>query len=161
MASLVLCIVCQRHVRRQEAQCPFCGAERTPSASPVRAALIPCDAKRATIFALGLALAGQACGGQSEGVNDPAPSGTGASVGKGGSSGTSLGGSGGGSSNNPGNVPGNLTPPYGLSIPFPLPDEVGGSSGSIGMPDATSPPEPAEDAGAEDAGNGTPEDAGG
>ena len=67
MASLIPCTLCQRHIRRQDAQCPFCGAKRTPSASPFRAVVIPRDAARATLFALGVTLAGQACGGRTEG----------------------------------------------------------------------------------------------
>ena len=66
MTSLVPCLACARHVRRQDARCPFCGAARTPSAGPFREIVLPRDATRATIFALGLSLAGQAC-------DEPAP----------------------------------------------------------------------------------------
>jgi len=154
MASLVPCTVCQRHVRRQDAQCPFCGAARSPSSGPFREVVLPRDATRATIFALGLSLAGQACGGRTDDDNDPSSPGSGASVGIGA----------GGSGNARGSTAGNAgransdvcqenplasicspTPPYGLSI-RPTP-EVGGSTG---MPDATAP-EAAEDAGTGDA----------
>src|ERR1043165_3845106 len=68
MASLVPCTVCRRHVRRHETQCRFCGAERTPEVGTCAAGTcrapresLPRDVKRATLFALGLTLAGQAC----------------------------------------------------------------------------------------------------
>jgi len=107
MASLIPCIACQRHVRRQDAQCPFCGTARTPSAGVLREIVSPRDATRATIFALGLSLAGQACGGRTDGDNDPSPPGAGASIGNGdgdGGSGNRTGatGSNGGTSNSGG-----------------------------------------------------------
>ena len=159
MASLVSCTACQRHIRRAEAECPFCGAQRTPSAGPFREVVIPRDIKRATILAIGLTLAGQACGGQSEGDNDPVPSGAGASIGTstGGTGGNATGGTGGSAGDFGGGTGfGMPQPPYG-GIPFPPPDpNTGGSAGSTGMP------QPQQDAGT-DADNGSdaaPEDAG-
>ncbi|HKO90314.1 MAG TPA: hypothetical protein VJU61_04130 [Polyangiaceae bacterium] len=166
MALLIPCTVCQRHVRRQEAQCPFCGAARTASTGPFREIVMPRDATRATILALGLSLASQACGGKTDGDNDPAAPGSGASVGIGaGGSGNATGGTGGtggqgGSSNsgvcdeNPLLSICNPAPPYGLS-PF-YPPEVPDDAGSADLPDAAAPP----DAGAEQ-GDAGPEDAGG
>ena len=160
MTSLVPCSACARHVRRQEAHCPFCGAARTPSAGPFREVSIPRDAARATIFALGLSLVGQACGGQTDGDNDPSAPGSGASVGIGvGGSGNSTGGR---SNDDPcANPLANTCPvaPYG-NMPRPLP-EVGGAAGSTGLPDAAVP-QGSEDAGSSDAGPGDagPEDAG-
>lgn len=60
MSSLVPCLACRRHIRSHEPRCCFCGVERTPLAAPQQRAL-PKDVKRATLFALGLTLAGQAC----------------------------------------------------------------------------------------------------
>jgi len=163
MASLIPCIACQRHVRRQDAQCPFCGTARTPSAGVLREIVSPRDATRATIFALGLSLAGQACGGRTDGDNDPSPPGAGASIGNGdgdGGSGNRTGatGSNGGTSNSGGCEENPLAsicspvPPYG-GIPRPYPDERGGSAGSAGLPDDDPPPDAgADDAGSSDAG---------
>src|SRR4051812_30737427 len=66
MASLIPCSQCSRHVRRAETQCPFCGAPCTPSATVARPVPLLREAKRATLFALGLTLAGQACGGKED-----------------------------------------------------------------------------------------------
>ena len=154
MASLVPCTVCQRHVRRHESACPFCGAPRAPSAGPFPEVVIPRDVARATLFALGLSLAAQACGGKSEGENDPTPSGAGASTG------TGSGGSGGsgasgaaaaGGSNSSGIDPGQIAPPYGLG-PF-YPPETAGSAGSTSLPDAGTSSN-SDDAGSGDAGEG-------
>ena len=152
MASLILCTACQRHIRRHEAQCPFCGAARKAS-SPFREVVIPRDATRATIFALGLSLAGQACGGKTDADNDPAAPGAGASVGSGtGGSGNATGGVGGTGpidcDENPLTPICSPAPPYG-AMPVPLP-EVGGNTGST-------------DAGPVDAGSGEAgtDDAGG
>ena len=163
MASLIPCSACQRHVRRSDAQCPFCGAARTPSTGPFREVVIPRDATRATILALGLTLAGQACGGRTDGDNDPASPGSGASVGIGAGGGSNAtGGTGGRTNSDPCANPLAPTcpaPPYGVS-PFPRP-ETGGSAGSAGMPDADPPPDAGADQG--DAGNSDagPDDAGG
>lgn len=61
MSSLLPCPACRRHIRSHEPRCCFCGAERAPHAEPVRQITLPRDVKRATLFALGLTLAGQAC----------------------------------------------------------------------------------------------------
>jgi hypothetical protein len=148
MASLVPCTACQRHIRHAEAQCPFCGAQRTPSAGPFREVVIPRHVKRATIFAIGLTLAGQACGGQSEGVNDPTPSGAGASIGTAGRGGRQTSGTG-GTTNERGGEYGMPVPPYGLSPYYP-------GDGSGGAPDVN----PSEDAGVTDAGRDADGDAG-
>jgi hypothetical protein len=149
MASLVLCSQCQRHVRRSEAQCPFCGAACAPAAAPSHEAPLLREAKRASLIALGLALAGQACGGKEDqgkqrdnvGIAPPygiSPDG----VPEAGSGGT--GGSGGASSGEGGSHA--MTPPYGL-MPRPLPE---GGSGGAEEQDAGS----SGDAGGDDAGNG-------
>lgn len=64
-ASLVPCVVCQRHIRAGEASCPFCNAaievQRTWLASGRVARL-----SRAALFTVGATLAGvttQGCGG--------------------------------------------------------------------------------------------------
>jgi hypothetical protein len=140
MASLVPCTACRRHVRRHETQCRFCGAALVPSASG-RDVVIPRDAKRATIFALGLTIAGQACGG----VTDVPDQDKGAGGGIFGAPPTpGLGGSGGGggsgavNSGGAGNAGGgaNIQPVYGAVVP---PIAAAGNSGSSGMPDATAP----------------------
>src|SRR6187402_496352 len=69
MASLVVCTACRRHVRSRESKCPFCGAERKPTGGGAREGLMAREATRATLIALGLTLAGQACGGDAE-TND-------------------------------------------------------------------------------------------
>jgi hypothetical protein len=157
MNSLVPCSACARHVRRQDARCPFCGTARTPSAGPFREVMMPRDATRATLFALGLSLAGQACGGRTDGDNDPSAPGSGASVGIGaGGGGNAMGGSGGRANSgtcydNPLLPMCSPAPPYGnIQIPFPA---TGGSAGSAGMPDAAVP-QGSEDAGSSDAGSG-------
>lgn len=145
MASLVPCTTCQRHIRRAEAQCPFCGAQRTPAVGPSREVVIPREAKRATLLAIGLTLAGQACGGMSD-ANDPKLPGAGGSVGtsNGGTGGNGTGGTNAGGRG--GTDFGFPAPPYGLMIPDP---PNGGSAGSTGLPDSG----PAQDAGADDAGS--------
>jgi hypothetical protein len=146
MASLVPCTACRRHVRRNESKCRFCGAELVPSAG-AREISIPRDAKRATIFALGLTLAGQACGGEADVPVTPPP-GVGASGGAGGGNGTG-GTPNGGASNTAGQAgENNAIPVYGA----PSPPEVGGSSGAAGnpgLPDASAP----RDAGDADSGD--------
>jgi hypothetical protein len=79
MAHLLPCITCRRHLRSEESACPFCGAQQPPGAVHRRERAIPRDASRATIFALGLTLAGQACGGRSETLDDKGQVGAGAS----------------------------------------------------------------------------------
>ena len=145
MASLIPCSRCLRHVRRDETQCPFCGAACTPAAAAVRPVLR--EAKRATLFALGLTLAGQACGGkEDEGKNrddvglvppygisfDPVPSG--------GSGGTSAVGNGEGGSESR-----MSTPPYGGTFHPPAEGGSGGEESDAGSPD---------DAGSDDASGG-------
>jgi hypothetical protein len=154
MASLIPCSQCQRHVRSSEAQCPFCGAPSAPAALPARDALLRREAKRATLIALGLALAGQACGGKEDAgkkrddVGLVPPYGIGP-IGEpdGGSGGT--GGSGGGSSGEGGAH--TQVPPYGGTAFFPRPE---GGSGGAEEPDAASPDDAGRgDAGVDDAGN--------
>ena len=176
MALLAPCSSCRRHLRRHENQCPFCGAHQPPRPAPRRQLAIPRDASRATLFALGLTLAGQACGGRTD--DDPVQNGGGASTGNGtgGSQGTASsasGGTGGGAAgriqetcadnpllagcgpggteercaNNPLLPECNPTPPYG-GIPVPPPGNAG-AAGSGGTSDAGS-----LDAGAKDAGGG-------
>ncbi|MEO8183722.1 MAG: hypothetical protein ABI895_33240 [Deltaproteobacteria bacterium] len=125
---------------------------------------MPRDAARATILALGLSFVGQACGGQTDGDNDPSAPGAGASIGTGtGGTGNGFGGTVGRPDTDPCSNPLASTcpaPPYG-GMPRPLPAVGGaaGSSGSVGLPDASTPPDPSgQDAGSSDAG---PEDAGG
>src|SRR5690348_11590374 len=102
MASLVPCTVCRRHVRRHETQCRFCGAERTPEVGTCAAGTcrapresLPRDVKRATLFALGLTLAGQACAEANDTPVYGAPYFGGGSGGGSGSSGNGGGGAGG------------------------------------------------------------------
>jgi hypothetical protein len=132
-------------VRRSETQCPFCGAA-CALAQPAREAQLLREAKRASLIALGLALAGQACGGKTEegqqrdnvGIAPPyglSP----ADEPSGGTGGTGSAGA----SGEGGSYP--TVPPYGVS-PF-HPD--GGSGGSE-APDGGTP----DDAGADDAGSG-------
>jgi hypothetical protein len=147
MASLVPCPQCQRHVRRGEAQCPFCGAA-CALAPPSRDAALLREAKRASLIALGLALAGQACGGKTDedkkrdDVGLVPPYGIGP-IGEpsGGTGGTA--GSGGTAAGAAGSYP--SVPPYGLSPVHP----EGGSGGSD-APDGGTP----DDAGTDDAGTG-------
>jgi hypothetical protein len=162
MASLILCTACQRHIRPQEEQCPFCGAAQKGSSSPFREVVIPRDAKRATLFVLGLSLAGQACGGQTDANNDRSARGAGASVGSGtGGSGNAAGGRGGTAGNGSGAnpdpcenplAPSCPTPPYGLGPP---PPGVGGNAKGADAGAADTGP---ADAGSDDAG---PADGGG
>jgi hypothetical protein len=161
MASLVPCTVCQRHVRHSEKACPFCGAERQPTAGPSRERGLPRDAKRATLVALGLTLAGPACGGRGDDGDERdnssiiAPYGKSPDVSEGGSGGGggAGGGGGGGAAGSAGGDEGKVTvPPYGA---MPPPDPDGGSGGGD-APDSGAPP----DAGGDDAGGSTPNDAG-
>lgn len=152
MASLVVCTACRRHVRSREPKCPFCGAERKPTAGVSREGLLARDATRATLIALGLTLAGQACGGDAESNEDrdqvgivppygliPIPDGDGGS------------GGGGGGRDSEGEGGSELTvPPYG-AMPHPTPDQ--GGSGGADAPDSGTPPDAGEgDASTDDAG---------
>jgi hypothetical protein len=174
MASLAPCSHCRRHLRRHEAQCPFCGAQQPPPPAPRRQLAIPRDASRATLLALGLTLVGQACGGRTDG--DPVQNGSGASTGNGSGGSQGIGnparGGAGGSgapdgddacANNPllaacrnGVTEDRCTdnpllpecspvPPYG-AMPYPLP----GTAGAAGSGGTMNPG--SLDAGAEDAG---------
>lgn len=146
MASLVPCAACRRHVRRHETQCRFCGAERV--AEPVAPGVVlPRDVKRATLFALGLTIAGQACSGESNDVPIyGAPF-------VGGSGGSDSGGSGGGGGNGGSIAPvdggggtGNIQPVYGAPVspaggaggapPVPSPSDAGPDSGADSGSDA-------------------------
>jgi len=153
MASLIPCPACRRHVRRHETECRFCGAQLNTSGALLREILIPRDAKRATIFALGMTLAGQACGGESTAIPVyGAPSvdgGTGGVNGGNGGTGAAPNNSGGNGNE------GSIQAVYGAPAP-PVP--TGGSGGSTGMPG----PSPSFDAGGDDAGqsDAAPEDAG-
>jgi hypothetical protein len=159
MASLVPCTVCQRHVRRSESACPFCGAERQPTAGPLRERGLPRDAKRATLVALGLTLAGPACGGRGDDGDERdnssiiAPYGLSPDITEGGSggSGGAAGGGSGGASGSAGGDEGKVTvPPYGA---MPPPDPEGGSGGGADTPDSGTPPDAgSDDAGSSDAG---------
>jgi hypothetical protein len=166
MASLVPCTICRRHVRRHESHCPFCGSERKPTAGASREGVLARDATRATLIALGLTLAGQACGGKEDEGNDRPnigiipPYGIGPALdtggaGGGGGSGNGVSGSGGaaGASGEGGTYA--TVPPYG-AMPPPDPD---GGSGGADAPDSGAPP----DAGGDDAGDSDPPngDAGG
>jgi hypothetical protein len=113
MASLVPCTVCRRHLRRHETQCRFCGAERTAEVNPREVAL-PRDVKRATLFALGLTLAGQACAETNDTPIYGAPF-VGGSGGAGGGSGNGGGGAGGsaGAPNTSDGGSGQVQPVYG------------------------------------------------
>jgi len=148
MASLIPCSHCLRHVRREETQCPFCGAARTPAAAAARPVLR--EAKRATLFALGLTLAGQACGGKEDEGNKNRdnvglipPYGIGPAELSGGS-----GGAGGGDTSGlvgeGGDQSIHTVPPYG-GIGHPPPE---GGSGGAEESDAGAP----DDAGSDDAG---------
>jgi hypothetical protein len=161
MASLVPCAVCQRHVRHHESACPFCGAERKPTAGPVRERGLVRDAKRATLVALGLTLTSPACGGREDEGQQRDNSGIvppyGLSPdfsqgGNGGAGGTANGGTG-GASGSAGQDNGDLTvPPYGAMPPPDIPDGNGGGGGAD-APDSGTPPDagdgetPSEDAG--------------
>lgn len=120
--------------------------------------VLPRDAKRATLFALGLSLAGQACGGQTDTSNEPSAPGAGASVGSGtGGSDNATGGMGGTAGSGAGANPDycnenplapmcSPVPPYGAMPPHPLP-EVGGDTGTDAGPAGIEP----TDAGSGDA----------
>lgn len=151
MASLIPCSQCLRHVRREEPHCPFCGAARAPSAAPAREAPRLREAKRATLIALGLTLAGQACGGKEDegkkrddvGLVPPYGIGPDTFLPDGGSGGGGSGGAS-GSSGEGGDRSFMTTPPYGRA-PIPVPE---GGSGGTDSPDGGSP----DDAGSDDAG---------
>lgn len=135
MASLVPCTVCRRHVRRHETQCRFCGAERTAEAA-AREQALPRDVKRATLFALGLTLAGQACAADNSIAIYGAPFLGGGSGGGGGSDDSNgipgnggtgaVGGSGGSSSSDGGS--GQVQPVYGAPV-----SPTGGTGGALPM----------------------------
>ena len=94
--GLVLCEACDRHVRRDERHCPFCGAaiSRARASSPERP-VPPPRLSRAALLAFAAASLGTACGGREtstgHGTGDPTSGGT---TGAGGSAaaGTSQGG---------------------------------------------------------------------
>jgi hypothetical protein len=68
--SLVPCTACQRHVRVNDAICPFCAAAQPARAARLREPL-PVGLKRAALFALGASLgAAPACGGENEDTTD-------------------------------------------------------------------------------------------
>jgi hypothetical protein len=150
MASLIPCTACRRHVRRHETECRFCGAQLNNSGALLREILIPRDTKRATLFALGITIAGQACGGMSEVAIHGAPPGSGAANGSGGSGagngmgGSGIGGNGNGNGNGNGDSDTQITPVYGAPVP-----PAAGGTGGTGMPDAS----PSEDAGGQDGGS--------
>jgi hypothetical protein len=145
MVSLVPCTVCRRHLRRHETQCHFCGAERTPEPA-VREAALARGVKRATLFALGLTNAGQACGTEENAVpiyGAPAVGGSGGGSGNGGVAGNG-GGTAGGASTAGGGGGGQVQPVYGAPV---SPD--GGAGGAL-------PPSPVDagtDSGAADSGS--------
>jgi hypothetical protein len=120
------------------------------SAACARGVAIPRDAKRATIFALGLTLAGQACGGESSMAiyGSPPTPGGGASTGAGGSGGGGgTGASSTGGTSNTGGEP-SVQPVYGAPVSPPP-----GVAGSGNMPN-TSPPDAGNaDSGAADSGS--------
>lgn len=132
MASLVPCTVCRRHVRCHETQCRFCGAERTADTAACERAL-PRDVKRATLFALGLTLAGQACAADNSVAIYGAPflgggsGGGGGSNDSGGNGGGGNGGNGGSTTINDGGS-GQVQPVYGAPVSPP-----GGSGGALPM----------------------------
>ena len=130
MASLVPCTVCRRHLRRHETQCRFCGAERTAEAV-ARELTLPRDVKRATLFAVGLTIAGQACGAEANEVPVyGAPFVGGGSGGVSGSSGNGgNGGTGAGGASTPGDGgSGQIQPVYGAPVP-----PAAGSGGGMPM----------------------------
>jgi hypothetical protein len=146
MSALVPCSACHRHVRDHETRCCFCGAERAPL--NLQRVPLPRGVKRATLIALGLTLAGQACGGESENIaiygSTPAP-GMGASGGAGGAGGTANGiGGDAGRAAGGSDGGGTVQPVYGASV-VPLPQ--GGNGGMSG-----SAPIDGEDAGPLDGG---------
>lgn len=131
MSALVPCTACRRHIRSHEARCCFCGAERT--AAPARQVALPRGVKRATLFALSVTLAGQACAGENDVpiYGAPVPPGVG---GTGGGGGSSAGGSGAGGNAGSVNTGGNA----GTSIGNPVPvygAPVAPEGGSTGLPD--------------------------
>lgn len=158
MASLLPCAACSRHIRHHERQCPFCGAERTPTARPRREGVMSREATRATLIALGLTVAGTACGdreaesGRSNGPYivpyglPPTPEGGAGGAGAGGDAGDGGASESGGEGGSAATVP-----PYGA---MPEPD---GGSGGADTPDSGTPP----DAGSGDAGTDETPDAGG
>jgi hypothetical protein len=163
MASLIPCAACSRHIRHHERQCPFCGAERTPTARPRREGVMSREATRATLIALGLTVAGPACGGreaESDRSNGPyivpyglpptpeAGAGGGGAGGDSGDSGDSGDGGASGSGGEGGD--GAIIPPYGA-----MPEPDGGSGGAADTPDSGTPP----DAGSGDAGTSETPDA--
>ena len=136
MSALVPCLACRRHIRSHETRCCFCGAERTPLAEPVRQVALPRGVKRATLFALSVTLAGQACAEPSAIAiyGAPAPPGAGAANGAGGTRSVDGSGGSGAGGNGAGNGTAgdsNVQPVYGAVVP----PQAGGSSGSVGLPE--------------------------
>lgn len=159
---LVPCSVCQRHVRHSESACPFCGAEREPTAGPSRERGLARGTKRATLVALGLTLAGPACGGRGEdddrddsSIIAPyglSPHPTGSEGGRGGTGGSAGSGSGGAAGSTGGDEGDVTVPPYGAMPPIPDGGSGGDGSGADAPDSGTTP-----DAGGGDAGSETPD----
>lgn len=125
MSELVPCTACDRHVRKHESACPFCGVELSLAHLPPPA--LPLSRLgRAATFAFGATLAGAAlvaCGGESEqgkkgggGAGGSATAGN-ETGGKGGnaSAGNAMGGNATGGNASAGNaMGGNIAQPYGV-----------------------------------------------
>ena len=139
MASLVTCPECERHIRRQEADCPFCGARVAERIARVPERAVPSGRlSRAALLAFGaVAAAGAAgCGGNEVGMaayGAPIPVGAGGSTSAGGAYGsggaTSAGGalSAGGSTSAGG---GGFVPAYGAPFHGLPPIDSGAGDGS-------------------------------
>lgn len=81
--SLVPCTTCQRHIRADEASCPFCGAEGPKEVSVSRAATGRMTSLMVMTFrAAAVSAAVTACGGDVEGPGSPTS--TGGTAGQGG-----------------------------------------------------------------------------
>ncbi len=68
MSQLSPCTHCQRHVRRSESACPFCG--QSLQLAPARVIAPNAGVKRAALFALGASLAAASCGGDDDSSGD-------------------------------------------------------------------------------------------
>ena len=118
MSELPPCPDCQRHVRKTETSCPFCGQALALSDLP--AAVLPRSRLgRAATFAFGATLASAtalvACGGESEGKKESA-------------GGTASGGAGAGQS--PGGT--GIAPPYGVPAGG-TENDTGGTGFGVGL----------------------------
>jgi hypothetical protein len=102
-------------VRRHETQCRFCGAERTAETA-FREVSLPRDVKRATLIALGLTLAGQACAETNDTPIYGAPSVMGGGSGGGSGSGGNGGGGNGGAPDTGDGGSGQIQPVYGAPV---------------------------------------------